>query len=351
MPLGAPGEPQRPQADEPPSRGRLSWFVGWLAIFDRNRPVWLGMLIAIATISSALLLVSRPVLPPRDGHELEVPRQVSPYDEPTQAPPAVSGETGSPEGIPISPQAGVEVRAPEPGPGIAALPPPEPTAGKARGRVALVMDDVGWLDGIVQQLRPIDPAISLAILPFAPYSRQTAEQAHGAGMEVLVHVPMEPHDPLSADAEDGMLLSSMRPADMTSQLRRCIEAVPYAVGVNNHMGSRLTEDEAAMAVVMEGLRELGLFFLDSVTSPRSIAYDVARELEVPVSRRDVFLDSDPSLDAIVAKLAELGELARREGWAVGIAHPYAVTFEALHRGVPRLRQGGLEIVPVSRLVE
>jgi len=117
---------------------------------------------------------------------------------------------------------------------MVALPPGGLPQGIRAGRVGIVIDDLGWTQGIVQQLRPIDPAIGLAVVPFAPYSEEIAREAHGAGMEVLVHVPMEPHGQEAADPQDGMLLSSMSPADMADQLRRNIEAVPYAVGVNNH---------------------------------------------------------------------------------------------------------------------
>ena len=343
--------PRVPQAEGPPPRKHGLGGSAWFAFFERNRPVWLGMLLVIASIAAGLAILGRPASPPRDGSPPQVSERPPSFQEPTTPSLTPRGDASSLPSVSLPPAEPTGTDELQPEPRMATLPPGGLPRGIRAGRVGIVIDDLGWTQGIVQQLRAIDPAIGLAVMPFAPYSREIAQEAHGAGMEVLVHVPMEPHGQEATYPQDGMLLSSMSPADMADQLRRNIEAVPYAVGVNNHMGSKLTEDAAAMAVVMVGLQQFGLFFLDSATTSRSVAYKVARTLEMPAARRDVFLDTDLSLDAIVQQLTELGEIAKRQGSAIGIGHPHAVTLEALRRVVPRLRQEGLEIVPVSRLVQ
>lgn len=350
-PPGPGDEPEVPRAQGLLRLRLLLRRPGWLAFFDRNRPVWLGMLLIIASMAAGLVMLGRPVSPPQDRPLFKVSEQA-----PVSRLPAVSSlpprsDAPSARDVAMLPEDLADTTDAPPGPRTAAIPQGDLARPLRAGRVGIVIDDIGWSQGIVQQLRSIDPAIDLAIMPFTPYSVETAREAYSAGMEVLVHVPMEPHGEVATNPENGMLLSFMPPADMAAQLRRCIEAVPYAVGINNHMGSKLTEDAAAMAVVMAGVQQFGLFFLDSATTPCSMACDVAGRLNVPVARRNVFLDTDLSLDAILAQLAELGEIARREGFAIGIGHPHPVTLEALRRGVPHLRQEGLEIVPVSRLVE
>jgi polysaccharide deacetylase 2 family uncharacterized protein YibQ len=160
---------------------------------------------------------------------------------------------------------------------------------------------------------------------------------------------MEPEG--RADPGPGALAEGMSAGEVARRTRAAIEAVPGAVGVNNHMGSRLTADESTMRAMLGVVAERGLFFVDSRTTPDSVAERVARELGVPTAARDVFLDAEGDASSIAAELERLLELARRQGAAIAIAHPHPATLELLERELPLLKARGFELVPVSYLLE
>jgi polysaccharide deacetylase 2 family uncharacterized protein YibQ len=137
---------------------------------------------------------------------------------------------------------------------------------------------------------------------------------------------------------------------MERQLERDLRAVPYIVGVNGHMGSRFTSDPQAMRTLLGALRERGLFFLDSKTSPESVAAEIASRLQVPFAERSVFLDHDPEPAAVARALATAARVARQAGHAIAIGHPHAATLTALAGWLPEIARQGIEVVPVSALV-
>jgi len=218
-------------------------------------------------------------------------------------------------------------------------------------RVAVVLDDAGMrLDELDRALRVGRP-LTLAILPGLPHSEELARRARQAGLEVLLHLPMEPEDPeLASQLGELAVRVEMAEEDIVRTVRSALRAVPGAVGVNNHMGSRATADPRVMRAVLRALREDGMFFVDSRTTPKSSAEVVAKELGVRVARRTVFLDNDPSPEAVRSQIRQLVELARRHGSAVGIGHanrPH--TAEVLAEMVPEMERAGVRLVPVGEL--
>ena len=232
------------------------------------------------------------------------------------------------------------------------VPPPPgkaPAAGKS-GRLAIIMDDLGRGTHPVKQLLAIRQPVTLAILPGEPHAAQVAELAHAAGHEILLHVPMEPQGFPVADPGDDALLTQQPEAELRGRLQTLLQRVPHAVGVNNHMGSRFTEDKRAMATIMTVLRERGLFFVDSLTSAESVGTVVARQAGVASLRRDLFLDNVAEVEPIVGEIRRLAAKAIRNGSALGICHPYPETITALRRELPALARQGVQIVPVSALL-
>lgn len=218
-------------------------------------------------------------------------------------------------------------------------------------QVAIVIDDLGWNLEAARALLALDAALSFAILPDAPYRTVIAQEAQRRGRDILLHLPMEPYKYAHVDPGHLVLLSTMNPGELAAQVEAALAALPPVVGVNNHMGSRLTEDRHAMRVVMQRLKRRNLFFLDSRTSQKSLAAQVAREIGIRTAERQIFLDNEAKAAKIQRQLHHLAALARARGNAIGIGHPHPETIQALQQALPELRQAGIEIVPISRLVK
>ncbi len=220
----------------------------------------------------------------------------------------------------------------------------------AAPRVAIVVDDFGYaLGGVPGRILALDAPITVAILPTLAHSRDVYARARRDGRCVLLHLPMESdgHEPTDvAPVSVGMSREAVG-----EMVTRYLDAVGPVDGVNNHQGSRATADSDVVDAVLDVLEARRLFLLDSLTSPKSLAYTRARRRGIPAARNALFLDdgtSDP--DEVARRVRRLGELARRYGRAIGIAHPHLWTLEALERELPSLRAGGIELVSVCDLV-
>jgi polysaccharide deacetylase 2 family uncharacterized protein YibQ len=216
-------------------------------------------------------------------------------------------------------------------------------------RIALIIDDVGnqWRMGqrVVALLGPV----AVAVLPHTPYSHSLAEDAYASGKEVLVHVPMQASR-VQMDPGPGALLLGQSREEFAATLRAAIRSVPHATGLNNHMGSLLTRDPAAMAWLMSDLAEDGsLFFVDSYTTHLSVGFVAAREHSIPALKRDVFLDAEQSPESLRFQWQRLLALARDTGFAVGIAHPHETTIEFLETVLPSLE--GVRLVSLRSLID
>jgi polysaccharide deacetylase 2 family uncharacterized protein YibQ len=203
----------------------------------------------------------------------------------------------------------------------------------------------------LRELLEVDAPITVSVLPHLKNSREVALEAHKNGREVILHLPMEPKDSWINNPGKGALLTGMAEEELLMELTQDLEEVPFLSGVNNHMGSKFTEDEAMMRVVLEVLKEKDFYFLDSKTTDASVAGKVARELGVKTVSRSVFLDNRRDEDYIRAQFTELIATAEKRGKAVAIGHPYPETIAVIKEMVPRLKQEGVEVVRLSELVE
>jgi polysaccharide deacetylase 2 family uncharacterized protein YibQ len=227
---------------------------------------------------------------------------------------------------------------------------------RAEGHLALVIDDVGrelhWHD----KLQALPYPLTFSVLPGAVYARGAQERLQSdprRPREIMLHLPMEPRNGPSMKEGPEAREDFLRLDDPPETLRRKVAAalgrVDDAVGVNNHMGSRLTEDARAMQVVMRELEARDLFFLDSRTTAGTVAEDEARAVGLLAGRRQVFLDHDPTPAAIRAQLEEAAVLSRHEP-TVAIAHPSRAVVEVLQAELPRLHAQGIGIFPASRVI-
>jgi hypothetical protein len=219
-----------------------------------------------------------------------------------------------------------------------------------RGQVAIIVDDLGIDLPAAQALLALDLPLTMSVLPEERHSRQVAELAHARGREVLLHIPMEPESYPRNDPGRQALLLGLSQEEIRLRLRSHFRKVPYAVGGNNHMGSRFTRYRDGMRTVMQVLREEKRFFVDSRTSPHSVALVEARRAGVPVACRDLFLDNRRDVEAIGRELRKLVRMGRDRKRSVGICHPYPETVQALRLQSDWIKRQGVDIVPVSRLV-
>lgn len=219
-----------------------------------------------------------------------------------------------------------------------------------RPRLAIIMDDLG--DNLVNGLRSVrlEGKVTCSFLPFAPYTNGLARQAHFQEKEVMLHLPMDSLD--DRHLGPGGLKVGMLQDRFLQILRADLKAVPYATGVNNHMGSLLTQLPENMAWLMAELSRHPFYFVDSRTTNFTVAREYAQLWGIPSQRRDVFLDNHQTRPAIMRQLRKALTVAKAQGHAVAIGHPYDVTLDVLEEWLPRLaREEGVEIVPVSRLIE
>jgi hypothetical protein len=191
--------------------------------------------------------------------------------------------------------------------------------------------------------------LTVSVLPHLPISSEVAEEAHSRGDEVLLHLPMESEGE-TAKAEEIELRVGMSAGQVSSTVAGMLETVPHAAGVNNHQGSRATSNAALMQALMPLLRERGLFFIDSRTEAKTVAYDVAKRDGVRAASRKVFLDDVETRQAIVAQLELAARDAARDGFTIAIGHPRPATIAALAAEVPRLQARGIQLVFASDVV-
>lgn len=221
----------------------------------------------------------------------------------------------------------------------------------AGGAVAVLIDDMGTTVQEAKQLMAMGVPLTISVIPDRPQARQVAETFYGGGHEVMIHIPMEPVDYPKRRLEGNGLLVAQSDAEISSRLKSYLQQVPNAVGANNHMGSRFTENGGKMRVVLGFLKSWDLFFVDSVTSPRSVGASVAREMGVKTASRNVFLDNVQDVGAIREQLRQLARAASRKGSAIGICHPHKATLQALAEELPQLKRQGVRFVYVSQLVK
>lgn len=214
-------------------------------------------------------------------------------------------------------------------------------------KLAVIVDDLGNTPGAVGQLRELHVPLTVAVLPNLRYSTEAAETAHRLGFQVLLHLPMQPMG--AAPAEAVELKPGMNSAQVSRMVAAMLRTVPFAVGVDNHEGSRATADVDLMAELMSTLARHGLFFVDSRTTPATVAYNEAVSAGIPAASRNVFLDDTATPAAVRAQLALAIRDARRDGTAIAIGHPHPATLAVLAWQLPLLAPQGITLVYASDL--
>ncbi|TBR43796.1 divergent polysaccharide deacetylase family protein [Marinomonas agarivorans] len=218
-----------------------------------------------------------------------------------------------------------------------------------RPAITIVIDDLGYnRQGMTASLA-LPTEVVLAILPNTPFSQATAKASLQQGRTIILHAPMENTRQLALGP--GGLYTHMDEAEFKQVLQQSIDSLPGISGVNNHMGSLLTQDEESMRWVMETIKPQKLFFLDSVTSGKSVAYQQAKAMNITSVKRSVFLDNVQNEEAIHKQFERLIYIAKKEGRALAIGHPYPSTMQYLLKRLPLLKQEGIELISINEYIE
>ncbi|ASP40679.1 hypothetical protein CHH28_19285 [Bacterioplanes sanyensis] len=212
----------------------------------------------------------------------------------------------------------------------------------------LIIDDLGNNRALGERTLALPGPITVAVLPFTPYAKTFAQRAHFLGHGVMLHAPMA--NDTGAKLGPGALTETMTTTQLQQQLQDSLAAVPFATGVNNHMGSLLTRQPQAMQAVMQTLSGHGVFFVDSLTSADSVALQQALAQRLPALRRDVFLDHSTEHSAIERQFERAVELAQQRGHAVLIGHPYPESLDFLEQALPALAQRGVTLQSVDQFL-
>ena len=260
------------------------------------------------------------------------------------------GRVRAPQDKAVRPEVTAPAAPEEPKTGAVKVAPVVPVAKPSR-KVAVVIDDMGKDMASIERLLKLDTPVTVAVLPFLKHSKDVANFAHEAGLEVLLHIPMEPKDLAENDPGKGALLVNMEIKDIRSVLNEDMDEIPYITGVNNHIGSRFTEDASLMKEVLAVVKERGFFFLDSKTTDKSKALSIAKKAGVKSAGRNVFLDNEQDKEYIKGQFRELIGIAKKRGKAIAIGHPHAATLTALEEMIPEFKREGVEVVRVGELIE
>lgn len=323
---------QRPRANRYKKQSGKGGFV--LAAF----------VVLVCLVVIGVFLLHRPHQPQQ---LTQPPRQVTPVAQPVHS----SAHTPKPSN---QPQEKVVEQVPpvrqDYYTGDIAFPKPKHPVVAGKAELAILIDDMGSSLQEARTLSSIGVPLSFAIIPGLRQFREVADYAAGQGIQVLIHMPMQPREYPQRRLESNGLLLEQSDEELRARVQGFLEELPNAVGANNHMGSGFTEHADKMRVVLSVLKQKGLFYLDSITTPKTVGPQVAAELHMRRGRRDVFLDNEQNEGYITGQLEQAVARARKNGRAIAICHPHPVTIATLRKVLPGLQAKGVTLVPVSKLM-
>ncbi|WP_425448910.1 divergent polysaccharide deacetylase family protein [Dethiothermospora halolimnae] len=227
------------------------------------------------------------------------------------------------------------------------------TDAKPKGYIVLVIDDFGNNGDGTKEMLSLDIPITVAVMPFMSYSQEEAKKAHKAGFEVIMHVPMEPVHGKKEWLGPKGITCDLSLDEVKSRINEGLDILKYAKGMNNHMGSKVTQDKRIMKAILEIAKEKNLYFVDSKTTPKSIVHNIADKLGAISFERDIFLDNNKDIKSIEKQLLKLGNIAIKKGYAIGIGHVGpeggTVTVKAIKNVYPTLQEQGIKFIYPSQL--
>lgn len=230
-------------------------------------------------------------------------------------------------------------------------PAPRPQVGPsvAVPQMAIILDDWGNSYAVLAYALEIQRPLTLSVIPRLPQSRRIAEEAHAKGLGVMLHMPMQPKRK-EAPLEPHTILVTSTDDDIRRYLDEALASVPYVEGVNNHMGSAATSDARVMRTFLGYLKTKNVFFIDSMVTDETQGPSIARNLHIPFTKRDVFIDNAPKPEAIRQQLLYAVTLAKKRGRVIVIGHDRKVTLETIRKTLPEIEKQGVKLVLAKELV-
>ena len=223
------------------------------------------------------------------------------------------------------------------------------TACYSNPTIALIIDDIGFSRPRAKQFLELCIPLTFSILPRLKQSYSLALEIHEAGHEIMLHQPMEPINP-TIDPGPGALYVGYGADRISEIMEENIFGLPYIKGVNNHMGSKFTESRNEVRKFLDVIKQTDFFFIDSLTTSHSKAYQTAKKLQIDTARRNVFLDNRQEVSAVLYQLSHLKTIARKYGCAIGIGHPFPETAHAIGYFIRDLKRSDVSLVPASNLI-
>lgn len=222
----------------------------------------------------------------------------------------------------------------------------------AKNKVAIIVDDMGYSLDSLSKICSLDESLTIAVLPFSPFAKETASIAHSNSLEVILHLPLESLNNIyDNNHTEGIIHANMSHEEIIKTTNFCIQEIPYISGINTHMGSKITSNQNLMGVILEQIKGTDLYFIDSRTTADSVAYDIAQQMGIPSAFRHVFLDTKLDEEYIKSQLLQLFNKARKNGKAIGICHPSPETLNVLKNNLHLISEYDLEAVFASEIVQ
>jgi polysaccharide deacetylase 2 family uncharacterized protein YibQ len=223
--------------------------------------------------------------------------------------------------------------------------------GPVKGKLVIVIDDLGYNLGLAEKFLDIDAPLTYAVLPQLQYSHKIVEMVQKKKRDLLLHQPMQPMGWPDINPGPGTLFVSDDLLKKQKVWLKNLKSMPEMLGVNNHMGSAFTTDEESMRWFMQQMSRRSLFFLDSKTGPGKVSRKMASEFGVPFLARDVFLDNHQDMDATREQLEKAVKIAVKFGKAIAIGHPFKTTLDVLKEQMPELKKKGIQVISIRELLQ
>ena len=218
-------------------------------------------------------------------------------------------------------------------------------------KLSIIIDDFGYFSGeLLQEFLALDKNINFSILPELPHSQEVMQKAYNQGRETMIHMPMEPISYPQNDPGKNAIFVNLSEKEIKKRVKKYIKNLPLCIGANNHMGSLAMQHKNVLIPIMDILKEKGLFFVDSRTTPKTVGYELAQEMDIPTYIIDSFLDTGTFPDRVTAKTNRLLELAKSQNEIVVISHCTPKSLEELKQILRNIEDKNFKLVPISDIV-